>query len=84
MPGEMGNETPYVVYLRERVGQLIAEKHIFSIQQLAEFSGLKVTPNMRRRLRQWCDMKYLECWYSRNYKERGSHLVYGLYGDIPF
>jgi len=61
----------------------------FTVKELAEFAGLKVTHNLRRRLQHAVEAGTLGCFYAIGEK-RGSHLVYykpGFHptiGELPF
>lgn len=49
-------QTPYCIYLAERVGQYVTEIAAgFTIHELAKYAGLKPTHNMRKRLRSWVE-----------------------------
>jgi len=43
-------QTTYADYLYSKMEQLLIERGGFTMQQLADFAGLKVTGNMRRRV----------------------------------
>jgi hypothetical protein len=81
-----GRETLYVRYLRSQVDELIMGQGHFTMKELAAKSGLKLTANMRRRVRQWVDLNDLYCWHVLGSNGRGSELVYTNENpkEIPF
>jgi hypothetical protein len=77
--------TLYSRYLCAMVEDLWKGQGAFTLAQLAKHAKLKVTPSMRRRMRQWVDSNHLGAYYRPGEYGKGSRVVYVILSDeIPF
>lgn len=73
--------TDYQLYIEEQVNNYLRTNRTFTLQELADFAGLKVTPSFRRRVNQIAKQSrmIIRRW---NYPNGGSVTMYD--DGIPF
>jgi len=52
-------ETPYSLYVDDAIRTVLQHASGFTLAELSEKTGLRITPSMRRRVKRWVDDKKL-------------------------